>query len=284
MAGGVNARCPTCNVHMPRKGSNRSLIAEQAIEDFKVGKAAEEADEQARVEAAGALEAATARAHVAQARADAAEALLASILERPPSPPNVVTDTIMDVDGGQDEGEPEPETAAGGLDVEFEEEGVNEEEAAVEEEEVEDEAEEAEEEEEEEEEVGEPVVAGATVNDVVESEDEEDDHAPVNEIDKVDELGRTALYIATEKGDVAAVRALVAAGAEVDKENTDTVTPLYAASENGHVAVVRALLRAGAAVNKATDDGWTPLHGAAVQGHKTVLAAGAYTRPLLSST
>jgi hypothetical protein len=158
MAGGVNAKCPTCSVHVPRKGSNRSLIAEQAIEVYKLGKvgharcrygsprhsvhltqddrfhsalknvasnihqalgkAAVEAEERARVVAAHALSAATARADAAQARSDVAEALLATILERPlspppPPPPNIVTVTIKDEDESGDEGDERKEDQEG---------------------------------------------------------------------------------------------------------------------------------------------------------------------------
>jgi ankyrin repeat protein len=69
----------------------------------------------------------------------------------------------------------------------------------------------------------------------------------------------TPLYIASGKGHLPVVQALLQAGAAVDKAADDGRTPLLVASQNGHLPVVQALLQAGAAVDKAADDGGTPL-------------------------
>jgi ankyrin repeat protein len=45
------------------------------------------------------------------------------------------------------------------------------------------------------------------------------------------------------------------------------------ASAKGHVPVVQALLQGGADVDKAADDGGTPLHMASQQGHVHVVQA-----------
>jgi hypothetical protein len=47
--------------------------------------------------------------------------------------------------------------------------------------------------------------------------------------------------------------------------------PLCVASEKGHVPVVQALLQAGADVDKAADDGCTPLYMASQQGHTDIV-------------
>ena len=55
-------------------------------------------------------------------------------------------------------------------------------------------------------------------------------------------------------------------GADINKANDDGATPLYIATEKGHEAVVRALIEADADVNKANDDDETPLFTAAEEG------------------
>ena len=69
-------------------------------------------------------------------------------------------------------------------------------------------------------------------------------------------------HIVALNGQVAMVRALIEAGADVNKAGDGDATPLYAAAQKGHEAVVRALIELGADVNKATDDGVTPPYAA----------------------
>jgi ankyrin repeat protein len=89
------------------------------------------------------------------------------------------------------------------------------------------------------------------------------------------------LVRAAAAGEVEAVRALLAAGADVDarwslKAGVET-TALHAAAENGHGAVVRILLDAGANVNcptieyKRNMEGDTPLLAAARNGHAEIV-------------
>jgi ankyrin repeat protein len=90
-----------------------------------------------------------------------------------------------------------------------------------------------------------------------------------------DKLCRAAMH-----GDVAEMERQIAAGADPNAfEGTLSWTPLQRAAENGHVAAIAALLKAGARVDGTDSFGYTPLmwaifhdHGAAVDA---LLAAGA---------
>jgi ankyrin repeat protein len=83
---------------------------------------------------------------------------------------------------------------------------------------------------------------------------------------------------AAECGSIAAIERLIAAGANPDALVNDR-TPLQWAARNSHVAAIAALLKAGARVDGASRYGSTPLVFAAVNGHAAaidvLLAAGA---------
>ena len=72
-----------------------------------------------------------------------------------------------------------------------------------------------------------------------------------------DAAGNTPLHRAALNHDLAAVRALLAAGAEVDAKNAAEATPLLYGA--GHVEIVRALLARGANPNTASQARTTPL-------------------------
>lgn len=74
-------------------------------------------------------------------------------------------------------------------------------------------------------------------------------------------------------GDLARVKALIAAGSNVNAKDEKGVTPLMAASLLGHIEVVRALLAAKADVNAKDDEGTTALVYASVQGRVEVVRA-----------
>ncbi len=100
------------------------------------------------------------------------------------------------------------------------------------------------------------------------------------EVNALDNDGLAPLHWAAMHGHKAAVKALLAAGADVNAKDVYLrKTPLYDAAGRGHLPVVQYLLAAGAEVNAQTWLGETPLHDAAENGHLPVveclLAAGA---------
>jgi ankyrin repeat protein len=85
---------------------------------------------------------------------------------------------------------------------------------------------------------------------------------------------------AAYRGDVAEMERQIAAGADANAfEGTGDWTPLQMAAANGHVAAITALVKAGARVDSADSCGTTPLMWAAYSGHTAatieLLAAGA---------
>jgi ankyrin repeat protein len=93
--------------------------------------------------------------------------------------------------------------------------------------------------------------------------------------------GFTSLHLAAFFGGAAAVRALLAAGADpdADADNPLRVRPLHSAVASRDLASVEALLVAGADPNVVQQGGFTPLHGAAHAGEaemvRLLLAHGA---------
>jgi len=102
------------------------------------------------------------------------------------------------------------------------------------------------------------------------------------------EDGGTPLHKAAFAGDIAAIKALLAGGANVNAKNEDGWTPLHDAAFAGDVVAIEALLAGGADVDATAEagpmaqpgeSGPTPLHLAAHNGHpgaiKALLAGGA---------
>jgi ankyrin repeat protein len=85
--------------------------------------------------------------------------------------------------------------------------------------------------------------------------------------------GATALHWAAYGNDEALVDALLAAGAEAGAANDLGVTPLHLAGANGHLAIVSRLLDRGAAPDRATGAGVTPLMFSARAGSAGVARA-----------
>jgi ankyrin repeat protein len=87
--------------------------------------------------------------------------------------------------------------------------------------------------------------------------------------------GWTALHLAAHFGQVAAARALLAAGANIAAHSWNGLDnePLHAAAAiRGNVAMVAMLLDAGAQVNARQHGGFTPLHQAAQNGDAEMVA------------
>ncbi len=81
--------------------------------------------------------------------------------------------------------------------------------------------------------------------------------------------GMSALHWAAERGDAALAEVLIVAGANIQAQTRiGQYTPLHLAGKSGSAAVATALLKAGADVNvRSTNSGVTPLHMAASSGN-----------------
>jgi len=87
------------------------------------------------------------------------------------------------------------------------------------------------------------------------------------DVNLADADGSTALLWAAYQSDVDMTRALIAAGAKPDKANRYGVTPLLQASRTGDATIMDALLKAGADPSMAHPEGETPLMAASRSGH-----------------
>jgi ankyrin repeat protein len=72
-------------------------------------------------------------------------------------------------------------------------------------------------------------------------------------------LGSMPLHLAATNPDVTAVKALLAAGADVNAKDMDNNTPLHMAAYTNRVENAKALLEAGADVNVVSTGGRTPM-------------------------
>ena len=79
----------------------------------------------------------------------------------------------------------------------------------------------------------------------------------------------SALHEAAEVGDVAAVRCLVASGADLEEPGEGGARPLHVAACNGHMVVLETLVALGADMEAKTAEGAAPLHWAAWAGAVT---------------
>jgi ankyrin repeat protein len=86
--------------------------------------------------------------------------------------------------------------------------------------------------------------------------------------------GMTALHWAAERGDVSMANLLIRAHASLKAATRNGgYTPLHVASKDGNAAVVRALIKAGSDVNAMTATGATALHLAAASGSADAVTA-----------
>src|SRR5215813_5986299 len=81
------------------------------------------------------------------------------------------------------------------------------------------------------------------------------------------------LLNAAKRGDAAAVKSLLAKGADVNAKTRYNQTPLMFAAEKGHLEIVKVLIETGADVNVVDTfyKFFTPLYGAASKGHVDVV-------------
>ena len=95
------------------------------------------------------------------------------------------------------------------------------------------------------------------------------------DVNEVQGDGMTALHWAASRGNLAATRMLVSAGARLDPVTRNgNYTPLHLAAQNGRAETVTALLAAGANVNAATSSGGaSALHFAASSGDAATIDA-----------
>ena len=87
-----------------------------------------------------------------------------------------------------------------------------------------------------------------------------------------DNVGKTALHWACDKGLAELVRALIDRGSRVNEQDRYTCTPVMLAVQSGSMAIVMHLLRAGARCHKFTKDQMNDLlHMACTEGHVLVV-------------
>ena len=83
----------------------------------------------------------------------------------------------------------------------------------------------------------------------------------------------TVLHMACSRGNLSAVRELVAQYSAADCDSTDILgdTPLHKACRHGNPETVKILLDKGATINVGNNESVTPLHAACKEGHIDVV-------------
>ncbi|MED6263545.1 hypothetical protein CHARACLAT_005605 [Characodon lateralis] len=91
--------------------------------------------------------------------------------------------------------------------------------------------------------------------------------------------GRTALHLASQRGQYRVARILIELGADVHVTSSELNTALHVAAETGHTSTSRLLIKHQADVNLQNAQGLAPLHLASQRGHlatvKMLIAEGA---------
>ena len=96
--------------------------------------------------------------------------------------------------------------------------------------------------------------------------------------------GFTALHIASARGDLGNVKALVAAGAPVGAINSYGWSPMHWAARNGHAAIVQVLMDADVELGLRTSDGRTAVQLTLDSGVMKLLGPYVPTRPPRSTS
>ena len=89
----------------------------------------------------------------------------------------------------------------------------------------------------------------------------------------------TPVYIASQNGQVACVKVLCKARADLNKGRNDGASPVCIASFNGHDHVLQVLLAAGTSILATVFKGAPPLHMAAEEGHSACVKVLAEIHP-----
>jgi tetratricopeptide (TPR) repeat protein len=95
--------------------------------------------------------------------------------------------------------------------------------------------------------------------------------APLSNTPMQAALRWSPLMEAAFKGDLAELKRLLSAGADVNVKDDDLSTPLMVAASQGHTAIVRELLARGADINMQNKYGWTPLMLATSAKHTEII-------------
>jgi|SRR4030095_7987828 ankyrin repeat protein len=85
-------------------------------------------------------------------------------------------------------------------------------------------------------------------------------------------FGETPLHVAVVQGDVAAIKTLLAAGADINAKGEHGYTALHEAVEQGKIDIVKLLLALGSSIAATNDDGLSTLELARVTGREDIVA------------
>jgi ankyrin repeat protein len=103
------------------------------------------------------------------------------------------------------------------------------------------------------------------------------------EVDARDEIGKTPLIIAADKGYFPIVQLLIQNGADINAQHNLHWTALMFAAGKGHSAIVKLLVENGANINFVSKSDYTALILASAAGYAEIvdllLENGAYTSP-----
>jgi len=94
---------------------------------------------------------------------------------------------------------------------------------------------------------------------------------PLEDVNQVGNFGDRPLHVASVRGNMEEVEALVAAAADVNALGELSNTPLHEAVRQEHVPVIRFLLTNGASPNLKNESGETPLDIAREKGRGDIV-------------
>lgn len=101
--------------------------------------------------------------------------------------------------------------------------------------------------------------------------EEEEEIKPVIDMESKDAYGRTALMIASRRGNANFVRTMLENGADVDTFANNGLTVMTSAARQGHLNVVKCLIECGVNVDQEDKYHKTALHHACYAGHLEVV-------------